>query len=192
MRWTRRWLKPRSGCYGVLAEFPGPGPLLRASRMVRDSGYVHWDAHAPYQVHGLPRAMGLRNSTVPWFTLIAGLAAAGAAFGLQAWTHTRAYALVISGKPLFAWQTYIPITFEVGVMAAAAAAVLSMLVLSRLPMLHHPLFVSTRFEKAGDNGFFISIESEDPAFDSIGTVEFLQQVGADHVELIEFEAEQVR
>jgi len=160
--------------------------------VVRDSGYVRWDAHAPYQVHGLPRAMGLRHSTVPWFTLIAGLTAAGAAFGLQVWTHTRAYALVISGKPLFAWQTYVPITFEVGVMAAAAAAVLSMLVLSRLPMLHHPLFASTRFEKAGDNRFFISIESVDPAFDRLETVKLLQRAGAEQVELIEFEAEQVR
>ena len=184
MKLLQRWLKPRPACYGALAEFPGPGPLLRACRMVRDSGYVRWDAHAPYQVHGLPRAMGLRNSMVPWFTLIAGLTAAGAAFALQAWTHSSAYALVFSGKPLFVWQAYVPITFEVGVLGAAAAAVLSMLVLSRLPMLHHPLFESTRFAKSGDNRFFISIESADPAFDRLDTVELLRRVGAVHVELI--------
>lgn len=187
MRWLQRWLRPRSGCYGALAEFSGPGPLLRACGLVRDSGYVRWDAHAPYQVHGLPRAMGLRNSLVPWFTLIAGLAAAGAAFALQAWTHSGARALIISGKPLFVWQAYVPITFEVGVLGASAAAVLSMLVLSRLPMLHHPLFNSKRFERAGDNRFFISIEASDPAFDRSDTVELLQRVGAVHVELVEYE-----
>lgn len=192
IRLFRRWLKPRSGCYGVLAEFSGPGPLLRACRMVRDSGYERWDAHAPYQVHGLSRAMGLRHSMVPWYTLIAGLAAAAAAFGLQAWTHSRAYALVFSGKPLFAWQAYVPITFEVGVLGAAAAAVLSMLVVSKLPMLHHPLFDSTRFEKAGDNRFFISIESADPAFDRLETAELLRRLGAEHVEWIEFETERSR
>ena len=184
MQLFQRWLKPRPGCYGALAEFPGPGPLLRACRMVRDSGYVRWDAHAPYQVHGLPRAMGLRHSMVPWYTLFAGLAAAGAAFAVQAWTHSSAYTLVFSGKPLFAWQAYVPITFEVGVLGAALAAVLAMLLLSRLPMLNHPLFDSKRFEKSGDDRFFISIESVDPEFDRLTTVEFLRKVGAVHVELI--------
>jgi len=129
--------------------------------------------------------MGLRHSTVPWFTLIAGLAAAGAGFALQAWTHAGAYPLIISGKPLFVWQAYVPITFELGILGAAAAAVLSMLGLSRLPLLHHPLFDSKRFEGAGDDRFFISIESSDPEFDRLGTVELLFRLGAVHVELIE-------
>lgn len=188
MRPLLRWLKPLPECYGVLAEFSGPGPLLNACRTVRDAGYVRWDAHAPYQVHGLPRAMGLKHSTVPWFTLIAGLAAAGFAFALQAWTHSEGYALIISGKPLFVWPTYVPITFEVGVLGATAAAVLSMLGLSRLPMLHHPLFDSKRFEKAGDDRFFVSIESSDPEFDRLRTVELLFRLGAVHVELIERES----
>jgi hypothetical protein len=158
--------------------------LLHAARAVRDAGYERWDAHAPYQVHGLPRAMGLRQSSVPWFTLIVGLTAAGAGFGLQAWTHTRAYDLIISGKPLFVWQAYVPITFEVGVLGAAVAAVLALLALCRLPLLHHPLFASERFERAGDDRFFISIESTDPEFDRRATVEMLTQLGAVHVELI--------
>jgi len=184
-----RWMKPRPACYGALAEFAGPGPLLHAARGVRDAGYERWDAHAPYQVHGLPRAMGLLHSSVPWYTLTAGLVAAGAAFALQAWTHSKAYGLIISGKPLFVWQAYVPITFEVGILGAAVAAVVAMFGLSRLPLLHHPLFDSARFEKAGDDRFFISIESTDPEFDRQGTLEMLTRLGAVHVELIERDSE---
>jgi hypothetical protein len=32
---------------------------------VRDAGYSRWDAHTPFPVHGLDRAMGLKRSKLP-------------------------------------------------------------------------------------------------------------------------------
>ena len=57
--------------YGALARFDTPGDLLHACEHVRDAGYTRWDAHTPFPVHGLDRAMGLRGSRLPWIVLVA-------------------------------------------------------------------------------------------------------------------------
>ena len=170
--------------FGVLARFEDPRSLYHACEAVRDAGFKRWDAHTPFPVHGLDRAMGLRASRVPWIVLVLGLSGAAAAMLMQWWVATTAYPLVISGKPLFSWQAFVPVTFEVGVLFAALGAVLGILGLSQLPMHNHPLFGSKEFERASNDGFFISIESWDPRFDPKGTRELLQGLGAVHVELV--------
>jgi hypothetical protein len=171
--------------YGLLAEFDEPGELYRACEQVRDAGFTRWDAHSPFPVHGLDRAMGLRRSVLPWIIFGAGMGGAGAGFALQWWVHTTAYPLVISGKPLFSWPAYMPVTFELGVLFAALGAVVGMLGLNQLPRHHHPLFGSRRFERVTDDRFFISIEATDPRFDAAATAKFLAELGARHVELVE-------
>jgi hypothetical protein len=171
--------------YGALAEYAGPNELVEACERVRDAGFTRWDAHTPYPVHGLNRAMGMKASPLAWLVLAMGLGGAAVAFLLQAWVHTTAYPLVISGKPFLSWQAFVPVTFEVGVLGGALGAVFGMLGLNRLPMLHHPLFGSKRFERASDDGYFISIESWDSRFDAEATVQLLERTGATAVELVE-------
>lgn len=176
---------PAGTHFGALARFEDPGKLLRACENVRDSGFTRWDAHSPFPVHGLDRAMGMRPTILPWIVVVMGLGGAAAAMALQGWISAVAYPLVISGKPFFSWQAFVPVTFEVGVLMGALAAVFGMLGLSRLPMHNHPLFTSKEFERASDDGFFISIESWDPKFDPTATPKLLETLGAAHVELVE-------
>ena len=110
---------------------------------------------------------GFRRSPLPWIVLVMGLTGVAAGFLLQWWVHTRAYPLVISGKPFFAWPAFIPVTFELGILFGALGAVFGMFALNRLPMHSHPLFQSKIFERASDDAFFISIEAWDPKFDLI-------------------------
>jgi ActD protein len=175
---------PPGEVFGVLAEFKSPQDLNRACERVRDAGYTRWDAHTPLPLHGIEGAMGIRMSKLPFVVLVFGLGGAGGGMLLQWWVASRAYPLVISGKPFFSWQAFIPITFELGVLSAAAAALIGMLAFNRLPMLHHPLFDSPRFERASDDRFFISIESWDPKYDERGTSDFLRSLGAVHVEVV--------
>ena len=175
---------PQGPYYGVLAEFTTPAELYRACERVRDAGFTRWDAHTPFPVHGLERAMGLPRSPLPWIVLVMGLIGAALGFGLQWWVHASAYPLVISGKPFFSWPAFIPITFELGILFAALGAVFGMFGLNRLPMLHHPLFKSRIFERVADDAFFISIESWDPQFDPSTTRKMLESLGARSVELV--------
>jgi molybdopterin-containing oxidoreductase family membrane subunit len=167
--------------YGLLAEFASPAALYRACERVRDAGYTRWDAHSPFPVHGLERAMGLRRSRLPWIVLVMALGGALGGFALQTWVHSIEYPLVISGKPFFAWPAYVPVTFELAVLGGALGAVFGMLALNRLPRHHHPLFSSSRFERATDDRFFVSIEAADPRFNAGATPELLR--GADAVRL---------
>jgi hypothetical protein len=171
--------------YGFLARFAGPRELYQACERVRDAGYRKWDAHTPFPVHGLERAMGLRASRLPWIVLVGGLSGATGGMLLQWWVSVHGYPLVISGKPLFSWPAFVPVTFELGVLCAAIGAVFGMLGLNQLPMLFHPLFHSKQFERVSDDGFFISIEAWDPKFDTKKTGEFLHDIGAEQVELID-------
>lgn len=168
----------------ILAEFDSPATLTHACEKIRDAGYKHWDAHTSFPVHGLDKAMGLKPSLLPWIVFVLGLTGASGAMLLQWWTSVVAYPLVISGKPFFSWQAFVPVTFEVMVLFAAGGAFLGMLGLNQLPRYHHPLFNSRRFAHATDNKFFVSIETQDPKFDETRTTDLLKKCGAAHIELI--------
>ncbi len=173
--------------YGVLARFRTAKALYRACEAVRDAGYSKWDALTPFPVHGLEKAMGLKPSKLPFLVLTTGLTGAGLGFGLQSWVHIMAYPLVISGKPLFTWPAFVPVTFELGVLGAALGAVLGMFALNKLPTYHHPLFRSETFARVTDDGLFIAIESWDPKYDDQGTADFLSGLGAVEVEHVPIE-----
>ena len=170
--------------FGVLAQFADPEKLMHACAKVRDQGFSAWDAHTPFPIHGLDKAMGLKRSWVSAFVLVMGLAGAALGMLMQWWVSVQAYPLVVSGKPFFSWPAFIPITFECGVLGGASGAVLGFLILSRLPQHHHALFNSERFTQVTDDGFFISIEAEDPKYDLAETQRFLEEIGASHVEAV--------
>jgi len=173
---------PAGARYGLVAEFASPAVLYRACESVRDAGYKRWDAHTPFPVHGLERAMGLSRSKLPWIVFVLAMGGACAGFLLQTWVHSFEYPSVISGKPLFAWPAYIPVTFELAVLGGALGAVLGMFALNRLPRHHHPVFASRGFERASDDRFFISIEALDERFDPTATPELLRRSGAARLE----------
>src|SRR6185369_11554379 len=59
--------------YGLIAEFDTPGGAMHAAEKVRDAGYRHWDVYTPFPVHGMDKAMGLKNSKVGWFSFLGGV-----------------------------------------------------------------------------------------------------------------------
>lgn len=176
---------PAARLFGLLAEFTSAAALVHACEKVRDAGYTRWDAHSPFPIHGLDRAVGLEPSRVPWAVLVGALAGASGGMLLQWWAATVAYPLVISGKPLFSYPAFVPITFELGIIGGVVGGLLAMFHLNRLPHHYHPLFRSARFERGSDDRFFISIEASDPRFDAEQTRTWLASLGATSVEAVE-------
>jgi len=175
-------LKPQAG---ILAEFATPQALLQAAAAVRDAGFTKWDAHTPYAVHGLDKAMGIRPTRLAWFVFAAGLAGACTGLGLQWFCNTSDYPLLVSGKPYFSLPANIPVVFELTILFAAGAAVLGMLGLNGLPQLYHALFKRPRFRRVTDDRFFIAIEAADPRFDAGQAEALLRARGALAVERVE-------
>jgi len=168
----------------VLARFADAPALFAAAKKVRDAGYSKFDCHSPFPIHGMDTAMGLKRSPLGWIIGLAAIGGTASALWLQWWTSSVDYPLVISGKPFFSYQAYLPITFGLGVLAAAIIALVGMLVLNKLPRWHHPIFNSEQFEAASDDSFFVSIDSADPQFDESKTGAFLESIGGADIEVV--------
>jgi hypothetical protein len=178
-------VETRTEIHGVVAEFESPQELVAAIRAARERGYGRLEAYTPFPVHGVEEAIGLRRSKLGWIVLCAGLAGAAGALLLQWWTGAVAYPLRIGGKPLFAVEPSIPITFELTVLFAAFGAVLGMLALNGLPRFYHPVFQHPRFQRATDDRFLLAIEARGDAFAPGEALEFLRAVGGKHAEVVE-------
>ncbi|MEP0829071.1 MAG: DUF3341 domain-containing protein [bacterium] len=167
----------------ILAEFGSAASLYQAAEKMRDTGQYNFDCHSPFPIHGMDAAMGLKRSPLGW---IAGLCATFGALGgvaLQWYASTIAYPLVISGKPFFSFQAYLPVTFALGVLMAAGASLFGMLGLNRLPQFHHPLFHSERFKRVTDDSFFISAVAAN-ADEGEKLQRFLESIGGRNLEVL--------
>jgi len=169
---------------GLLARFESTGALMKAAEKLRDAGFKRFDCHSPFPIHGMDKAMGLRRSPLGWIVGLSALIGTSAALGLQWWTSAIDYPIVISGKPLFSYQAFVPVTFAVGVVASAATALIGMLALNGLPRWNHPVFESDRFAAASDDSCFISVEASDPKFDEAEVGKLLESIGGHDIEVL--------
>lgn len=170
--------------HGVLAEFRNPKELVDAAAQVKKSGYKDFDTYAPYPIHGMEKAMGLKESPLGWIVLGGGLTGGIGALTLMIWVMTTAWPLNISGKPLFDIPIYVPITFELTVLLSAFATLFGMLFLNDLPKLYNPIFNVDRFRKASDDGFFVCVEASDDLFSEEKVSNLFRDSGATHIETV--------
>jgi hypothetical protein len=159
--------------YGLLAEFDNPTVLVAAAHQAREAGYRRLDAYTPFPVEELTEALPLRRSRLPLIVLLGGIIGGLSGYFMQYYAAVIGYPVNIGGRPMHSWPAFIPVTFEMTILAASLAAVLGMLALNGLPMPYHPLFNVARFALASRNRFFLCIEAVDPKFDEPATREFL-------------------
>jgi len=160
--------------FGLMAEFSSRRGLINAVKQVRAAGYTRMEAYTPYPIEELSEALGHHRSRLPLIVLLGGLVGAVGGFGLQYWASVLAYPLNVGGRPLNSWIAFIPVTFETTILVAAAAAVLGMLALNRLPMPYHPVFNVRRFKLASRDRYFLALDANDPIFDESSTRELLE------------------
>jgi hypothetical protein len=159
--------------YGLMAEFEEHQQLLEAAKRAYAQGYRRMDAFSPFPIEGLAEALGHEMTLVPLFTLMGGIAGGLGAYFMEWYSMGPLYPLNVGGRPLNSWPNFIPVTFELTVLIAAISALISMLVINKLPQPHHPVFNVPEFRRASIDRFFLCIEVEDPKFDREKTWEFL-------------------
>jgi len=172
--------------YGVMGEARDADDLLRLAARVRARGFSRWDAFSPHPIHGMDTAMGLERSPIGKVAFCGGAAGALVATLLQLYPALVEYPQIVHGKPqnLLATPAFFPILFELTILFAALACLFGMLILTRLPRLHHPVFDSPHFHRASDDAFFVVIEASDPQFSEADTARWLEENGARNVHLI--------
>ena len=170
--------------FAMLAEFSETPVVYHAAEMVREAGYSKWDVHSPFPIHGIDEAMGHKRTKLPYIIGAAGLSAAALGFLMQWWISVVAYPMVVQGKPYGAWEPFVPITFEIGILGTAFTAILGMFAFNGLPRFHHPLYKNDRFLASSDDKFFVCIEASDEKFEPRRTRELLEKAGASHIEFV--------
>lgn len=168
--------------YGLVAEFETPEDVLAAARLAKEAGYRRMDAYSPFPVEGLSEALGHRDRLVPMIMLAGGLAGGIGGFAFLTWTTTIDYPINIGGRPLLAWPSFIPITFELTVLLSAISGLVGMFALNGLPEPYHPLFSAKNFDRASSDRFFLAIEARDPRYDGTQTRAFLENLNPLNVE----------
>lgn len=163
--------------HGLMAEFETPEALLRAARRVREQGYDHLDAYTPFPVEGLAETIGFTKNRMPLVVLLGGLFGASLGYFMLWYVNVVSYPLNVGGRPFHSWPAFIPITFELGVLFAAFAGIIGLMVLNRLPKPYHPVFNVKQFERASQDRFFLCVEAADPQFDPEQTRSLLRSFG---------------
>jgi hypothetical protein len=168
--------KTKTRLYGLLAEYKSPEALTEAAHQAYERGYRRIDAYSPFPVEGLAEAIGFHSNRIPLIVFIGGLLGGSGALFMMWYSAVIHYPINVGGKPLFSWPAFVPITFELTILAGAFAAVFGMLALNGLPMPHHPLFYVPDFTRASRSRFFLCIQADDPLFDLEGTRGFLENL----------------
>jgi hypothetical protein len=174
-----------SPIYGLMAEFENPEQLVKATERAYEAGYRKMDAYTPFPVEGAAEAMHFHNTGVPPIVLVGGLVGAFSGFLIQVIGSAYDYPLNVGGRPLYSWPAFIPVTFEAGILIAAFAAVIAMIVLNGLPRPYHPVFNAPNFERVSEDRFFLCIEAKDPKFEQASTRAFLESLGPQQVSEVE-------
>jgi hypothetical protein len=151
--------------YSLTAIFDKPDDIIHAAEKVSGSGYTKYDVNTPYPVHGLDGAMKLPPSKLGYAALALGLSGTLAGVLMIYFMSVLDYPIVIGGKPFFALPAFIPIMFEVTVLAAAVGTVVTMLFFFfKFPNNNHPLHDTEYMKQVSLDKYGVSIQADDPKF----------------------------
>jgi hypothetical protein len=164
----------------VVAEFATVDELVRAIEALRARGHYDLDGHTPFPVEAVEDALGVGHSRVPLLVLMGGLIGACGGYTLQWWCNAVAYRLNVGGRPLNSFWSFIPITFELGVLLGSFGAFFGLLALIGHPRLYHPVFHAERFRSASQDRFWVSLHTLEPD-EGARAEEALTALGAAHV-----------
>jgi hypothetical protein len=146
--------------YGVMAAFATEEAFLSALARVKLDGHRKVETFTPYAVEGGEGGAPSAGNPVAAVMLVAGIVGGIGAYFMQ-WYATRDYWLNVGGRPVYSWPAFVPVTFELTVLSASLAGVVSMLWLAGLPRLDHPVFSDPRFRRASQDRFFICIRVDE-------------------------------
>jgi hypothetical protein len=112
--------------------FDNEHDIIEVTRESRESGMVIEDVYAPYAVHHLDRAQGLKPSRLTWACFAFGFMGGLLMLLFQFWTSAVDWPINVGGRPWNSLPAFIPVTFELVILTAGLGVVFTFFVVSRL------------------------------------------------------------
>src|SRR6476659_7744772 len=109
----------------VVGNFQDEAVLFPAVKKIRRAGYRIHDVYTPMPIHGLDKAMGLRDTSLHTAGFIYGITGTCTALGFISWALAYDWTINFGGKPFFSLPAWIPITFELTVLFASVGMVMT-------------------------------------------------------------------
>ena len=170
----------------VLGKYPSVDALYAAARALQAAGHSALDFYSPYPLPGSDEVLRLKKSPVPF---IAGTAACiGVVSGvlMQWWMNDVDYPINVANRSVVPTPTWMPVTFELGVLLAGVSIFFGLMAIFRFPRPYDPLFEVEPFRSATIDALWLSVAVKP---DQVSTVsEELRRLGAAEVELVPEEA----
>lgn len=161
----------------VVGCFDEEEAVFDAVKKVRKSGYKLHDVYTPLPVHGLDKAMGLRDTSIHTAGFIYGITGTTIALSCISWIFTKDWPLNIGGKPHFALPAWIPIMFEFTVLCAAVGMVLTFCYLCQLA----PFVRKHHFHPRATDDKMVMVIEVTPKNDASEISGFMNSLGATEV-----------
>jgi hypothetical protein len=162
----------------LIATFSDADTLLGAVRAATAENFRIYDVFAPYPIHGLDHAMGVRRSRLPWVTFVVGCCALALALTFQFYTTVLDWPLNVGGKPDNSTLAFVPICFELTVLISGLATVAALFLRARLyPGKKEFLFV----DGVTNDTFALVLRQHGDGFDVRRAWQIMEESGADRI-----------
>lgn len=158
----------------IVGCFDDEEVLLPAVKSVRRTGYKLHDVYTPMPIHGLDKAMGLRETSLHTATFIYGLTGTVVTLLCIGWIFLRDWPLNLGGKPPFALVAWIPITFELTILFSGVGVILTFCYLCQLA----PLVKKHHFHLRATDDLFVMVLECSSKTNEAEVVNFLKSLGA--------------
>jgi hypothetical protein len=168
----------------VIGEFDSPETIIAGARKMRELGYRGMDAYTPYPIPELIKALAIPKSWVPLLVLIGGLSGAAGGFLLATFCNFVDWPINVGGRPPLSWPSFIPVTFECGVLAGALTSFFGSLALMGFPRPYFPAFEVEAFRSATIDKFWLGCPMTAAELETKNVVQDLSSVGAHHVSTV--------
>lgn len=163
----------------ISGSFDEEAVLFPAVKQVRRSGYKIHDIFIPFYIHGLDKAMGLRETLLHVAGFIYGITGTCTALGFITWALTLDWPINFGGKPFFSLPAWIPITFELTVLFSSIGMVWTFCWLCQLA----PFVKKDHFNlRSTDDLFVMALECTEKTNEA-EAIAFLQNLGAKDVKV---------
>ena len=170
----------------LLGRYPSLDSLYGAARALQAAGHSALDFYSPYPLPGSDEVLRLKRSPVPFIAGAAGLVGVVSAVLMQWWMNDVDYALIVGNRNAVPSPTWVPVTFELGVLLAGVSIFFGLMAIFRFPRPYDPLFEVESFRSATIDALWLSVSVPDGQVSAV--TDELRRLGAAEVELVPEEA----